>query len=448
MQWLTSLVENSSVGKKLALRLLLLAVTLTGIMDGIAVGAIFGEAAVLGPSCAHVGAQLQQAVIQAVHNMFTAAAAAAAVCKDTAAAAAAAYYECDACLGVCHYFTAAAIRVTHNLLLINSLIFIISSIVECAAPHSSRTCTQALVAGTAGVLPLLSCLRAVLKGALPPTSIGLQQSVVAYYAVTTVIVLSGLVVYIVVVLPAVTRIHVSEDDDESRAAVTMADNTQRGGMSSSHATRTSSIPHSSHVLLLVPTLSRKPGLHLCRNESAASTVSSSHTLQRGYTLSSSIRGVSLLVQTVDMGPTVRSRDLLTGAVAGTAWHDAGPTTLPATTNAATALRTARSHPLSTSTSLRHTASHGSSCDAAISCVEDPGTITISTHGGGDQQPRKKTVQYRKMLSAPVIRSHSISRRDLDDVVSTGHAPELLMTLLEQVCVLEMHYYAHVCKFHL
>ena len=143
--------------------------------------------------------------------------------------------------------------------------------------------------------------------------------------------------------------------------------------------------------------------------------------------------VSRLVQTVVLGTTGRSSDLLTGAVAGTAWHDAGPTTLPATTNAATALRTARSHPLSTSTSLRHTASHGSSCDAAISCVEDPGTITISTHGGGDQQPRKKTVQYRKMLSAPVIRSPSISRRDLDDVVSTGHPPELRMTVLEQVC---------------
>jgi hypothetical protein len=36
------------------LPLLLVITTLSGMVDGIAMGAIFGEAAVLGPSCAHV----------------------------------------------------------------------------------------------------------------------------------------------------------------------------------------------------------------------------------------------------------------------------------------------------------------------------------------------------------------------------------------------------------
>jgi hypothetical protein len=67
-------------------------------------------------------------------------------------------------------------------------------------------CLQALVAGTACVMPLMAMLRFIFKAALPATSAGLRLSVVLYFAVATVLLLAGLAVYCLVVLPAISAV--------------------------------------------------------------------------------------------------------------------------------------------------------------------------------------------------------------------------------------------------
>ncbi|KAF8057260.1 DPB2 [Scenedesmus sp. PABB004] len=112
--WDRVLVGETDAPPPAALGVLLAVVTLTGLLDGISLGAVFGEAALLGPSCAH-----------------------------------------------------------------------------------------GLVAGTAGVMPMLAVLRITFKAALPPTTAGLRISLCAYFAAAAAVLLLGLAVYLWVVLPAV-----------------------------------------------------------------------------------------------------------------------------------------------------------------------------------------------------------------------------------------------------
>lgn len=56
MQWERVIVGDVHHPNPAAVPVLLAVVTITGVFDGICVGAMFGEAAVLGPASAHVSA--------------------------------------------------------------------------------------------------------------------------------------------------------------------------------------------------------------------------------------------------------------------------------------------------------------------------------------------------------------------------------------------------------
>jgi hypothetical protein len=55
LQWERVIIGPDEVAPAYALVIMLAVVTLNGVLDGLAVGAIFGEMAILGPSAAHVG---------------------------------------------------------------------------------------------------------------------------------------------------------------------------------------------------------------------------------------------------------------------------------------------------------------------------------------------------------------------------------------------------------
>lgn len=77
---------------------------------------------------------------------------------------------------------------------------------------------QALVAGIAGVLPVLSILRIILKAALPQTEAGLRLSIIIYLATSVLVLLIGLGLYTTIVLPAVAAVNLGRMDRQRAAA--------------------------------------------------------------------------------------------------------------------------------------------------------------------------------------------------------------------------------------
>ena len=73
---------------------------------------------------------------------------------------------------------------------------------------------QAVVAGNAAVLPLLSCMRIAFKGALTEMHNGLRLSVNLYFATATIVVLIAGAVYMIVVRPAVAAVMMDVDDQQ------------------------------------------------------------------------------------------------------------------------------------------------------------------------------------------------------------------------------------------
>ena len=80
-------------------------------------------------------------------------------------------------------------------------------------PHTTLP-LQAVVAGNAAVLPLLSCMRIAFKGALTEMHNGLRLSVNLYFATATIVVLIAGAVYMIVVRPAVAAVMMDVDDQQ------------------------------------------------------------------------------------------------------------------------------------------------------------------------------------------------------------------------------------------
>ena len=143
-------------------------------------------------------------------------------------------------------------------------------------------------------------------------------------------------------------------------------------------------------------------------------------LELGDSISQSMRGTPLLARAVDVGTVAGHDDLRIGSVAAAPTHNK--------------LGTAFSHQPEGSAKLPPVSSSSTVADAESQ---------VTMHQKLSQLPLSKA------LSAPLARSGKnimVDSTVLQGAMQTGHAPELLMTLLEQVCVLAMNDYAHVCTY--
>jgi hypothetical protein len=261
-------------------------------------------------------------------------------------------------------------------------------------------------------MALLSCLRIILKGALPDTFDGMALSVTLYFAMATVVVLVGGAAYVLVVMPAIAQRSLHTHEEQSVHGSKLQTPFAAAAAAASH-------PHRPSVLLLAPTVSIGHS-GIIHQGSKTGARNKSWQLQLGYSISQSMRGTPLLARAVDVGTVAGHDDLRIGSVAAAPTHNK--------------LGTAFSHQPEATAELSPVPSCSTMADEAAQ---------VSLH------PKVTHVQLSKAMSAPLVRSGKSIMVDstvLQGAMQTGRAPELLMTLLEQVCVLAMNEYAHVCTY--
>jgi hypothetical protein len=276
---------------------------------------------------------------------------------------------------------------------------------------------QAVVAGTAAVLPLLSCMRIAFKGALEGTHEGLRLSIILYFATATVVVLIAGTVYMTVVRPAVAEVISGVANTDETAAFAIAE--PFSGKS-----------HRSTVLMLSPALGHGHGRE-------GSQADGKGGLQLGYTLNNTFRGTSLLARAVSLGPDAGTGEFGVGSVGVVAKRCcnnckcASSKLQPPMENIKEAL--------DQDTHIKEAPRQSSSNGPLSAAAAEEGVV---------QRTSSKTpsLQLHRRLSSLRCDSLVIGRKELDKAVHTGHVADLLKEVLDAVCRgLRVHLHAAISQ---